>query len=942
MSRCTNLRSGDFGIVASSFMDFMNELSEDGRLSELEKYIWDSADINRWNLEKAKIVFEVLKLRNRDEAKNILSYMEHLEYGWQGSTYHLRNHCLCGDRNNHCKRNHKIDNTEEATSDAFEVIEYIFLHKNYGGITSYLFGYCLAALFSSRLKMDNLRVPYFLQIACERNSNIYRLIHEIVDICDVNTDLIEHCNMDIDYGYCDYEYVTVFPVQSTDKTLEDLVYNRDVPVIIDGYENEKFYGALLRETANIPGKMRTFDIKDRFNILPIFICPVIRSQYKNVLSIDLTGLDIDDECLEIIRENKQRLASWALELVKCSKDYFFQRNTKEDVMFRRTDEERPFFDDINKHINRIRKEYRHYTELTSKDVANIGFLTYFLSRYMEVFKKSIKLYYGTKFTYRTNFEAHNPSKLITGIVNCSTDILFKFHNTYSPTLPLTVSIVTNDPNLNSTKTKQARKKGEKYAKDIVKYYQSYGVSLRIMPEAEFKDDRYIFNIKLMPGTDGNLISRYSDEIRRLLELGFFAVDRSHSSIKIIASEKPLEECSLLKILKSSNFKESKMKIPYAVGYDMMGEMVIADIADFPHLLIGGTSGSGKSSALHSLLMSIVCKQRADKVKLLLLDFGASGLKMFENTPHMVAPTITASEIEKGRVYIFALIALMERRLAELEFIDERKRDKELDLWPAIICVIDEFPTFIRKLTAGKVNKMSHMLLTDLLERARKVKIHLILAAQDSTKGNIAIKMTNIDAAIAFKCTNRYDSQAILHAPDAINLSGKGSMYFRCYQHEGLKRMQGSFMKPIEIIDMLDNMNFDSNDIEGQWNEVFETKLLPKFIDVEPESVSSSSEDTHVEMLVKISMWALGQDKISNKQIKDHFEMGYDRANLFLSELESFGLITKAKKGTKLPRTVIPKKIEDIPISTVEFLEKHGYNETNIKNALYRRKDTTKI
>lgn len=105
-------------------------------------------------------------------------------------------------------------------------------------------------------------------------------------------------------------------------------------------------------------------------------------------------------------------------------------------------------------------------------------------------------------------------------------------------------------------------------------------------------------------------------------------------------------------------------------------------------------------------MSIVCKQRADDVKLLLLDFGASRLKMFENTPHMIVPTITVSEIEKGRQCILALIHLMEQRLAELDVIDERKRDKELEKWPSIIYVIDEFPTFIRKLTTGKANKMS--------------------------------------------------------------------------------------------------------------------------------------------------------------------------------------------------------------------------------------------
>ena len=256
MSEITKLKVDDFNFISESFRRFLCDLRDGERLSELGKYIPSNNDV-KWNVEKAKILLETLKLKNHDDVDKIISYMEHAHYGWQGGTYRFNNQCLC--KNHHCKRNYKIDNTEEATSDAFEAIDLIFFNETYGAITTYIFGYCLAALFSSRLNKEHLHMPYFLQIACERNSNVYRLIHEIVGICDVNTNLIEHCNMDFDYGYCDYDYVTVFPSQSVDKILDALVCNHDVPVVIDGYENEKFYNALLRETANIPGKMRSLD-----------------------------------------------------------------------------------------------------------------------------------------------------------------------------------------------------------------------------------------------------------------------------------------------------------------------------------------------------------------------------------------------------------------------------------------------------------------------------------------------------------------------------------------------------------------------------------------------------------------------------------------------------------------------------------------------------------
>lgn len=234
-------------------MNYIEKLWDDGWLSELDEYI-PYKGTAKWNVENIKIILEVLKIRNRNKIENILSYMKYPEYGWQGGTYHLSNHCLRCGRNDHCKKNHMIDDTWKATSDAFAYIDEIFLHKKYGSITTYILGYCLAALFSSRLKLDGLRIPYFLQIACERNSNIYRLIHKIVEICDINTGLIKNCRIDFDYGYCDYDYVTVFPTQSTEKALNGLLCNRDIPVIIDGYENEKFYAALLREIANVPGK----------------------------------------------------------------------------------------------------------------------------------------------------------------------------------------------------------------------------------------------------------------------------------------------------------------------------------------------------------------------------------------------------------------------------------------------------------------------------------------------------------------------------------------------------------------------------------------------------------------------------------------------------------------------------------------------------------------
>lgn len=153
------------------------------------------------------------------------------------------------------------------------------------------------------------------------------------------------------------------------------------------------------------------------------------------------------------------------------------------------------------------------------------------------------------------------------------------------------------------------------------------------------------------------------------------------------------------------------------------------------------------------------------------------------------------------------------------------------------------------------------------------------------------------------------------------------MYFISEQHPGIKRLQSSFIEPEEIIDMLDNMKFDYGYIEGEFNEVLSfSQLLTQFSNAESEPDSSESENEDERLSVQIILWTLGKENISNKQIKDHSWMGYDRAKIFLKALENFGIIPEQRKGTKLPRTVYQDKAK-------EFLEAHGYNDDGSKKAL---------
>ena len=274
---------------------------------------------------------------------------------------------------------------------------------------------------------------------------------------------------------------------------------------------------------------------------------------------------------------------------------------------------------------------------------------------------------------------------------------------------------------------------------------------------------------------------------------------------------------------------------------------------------------------------------------------------------------------------------MENRLKKKDSFDERKFIEECKRWPSIVCIIDEFPAFIQQLSYGRGNKKSSAVIEDLLARARKVKIHLVLTAQDTTKAGTGIKNTNLAAGIAFRCTNWHTSKVIIGESDAVNLFGKGAMYFRCDQYEGLRRLQGSFMPTEEIIDMLDAMDFSQISAGKQYDEVqlgsetlFEnTQLGSSLITCDTEIEA----DLDKQRFIEIVMWMRDdkKEKISNKQLKDKFEMGYDRANRFLQMLEDAGIISEQKKGTKLPRTVNQDKLE-------EFLNSHRYTSDVTEDA----------
>lgn len=891
----------DFG----SLDEFIKELEEEDVL-ELKKYVHTVIKSHPKrrvaDMDKLKVFVSLMSLPDAD-IKKILSYLESTGYGWHGNKYILNNSCLRFLPLSHCKKKSNVGNTEKATDILREIYD-IFFDEEYGKMTLFIFNYCLTALFIKRLHQDGFSMPFFLQIACDRNSVLYQLIEKIVEICDVNSGLFSKCT-NVDHAHCGYIHQTYYPTQFTAKDVDDLIHNKDIPVIIAGHENERYYHSLLREIVNIPNKKNVLGLKDKFNFLPIFICPMIKSSFDNVFDIDLTDLDVNKNYLNLLRKNEQMLASWVLDLVTESEERLL---LKKDVYS--TLSKHPFSGKIKAYINYIS---RNYPDITLNNAKNVGLLNFFFKGCLRAFNRLCTFSLDEKFAC---FEPKGQTleKNIAMLTNLSERKLVEFHRRYLPS-----------PSGEGIQNKEATR----LAKQIEKHYRALKVFIRVVI-ADVKDDRYIFNIDTLQETkDADVSGKIGTVQRRMKKYECFKVDlRDKKSIKLIVAEKPLEDNSLIEILKHEDFANSKMEIPYAVGFDETGNMCIEDLAEFPHLLLAGATRSGKSTAIKSLLMSIAYKYRTGDVNVLLMDFLGkkdSDFAMFNKLPFISSPVIT-----NPMVGLKAILSLHEE-------MKKRMQDENLPNMPYIVCVIDEFPRLFDDIEKGSKESLEFAI-TKLLSVGRHAKIHLVLAVQDPAKKHIVCGIGNISARIALKCAHYQNSVAILGRQGADKLLGAGQMIFDSPSCRD-KRLQGSYITEIDMGKLLDEIKETYVQQNKYHFNVNEMKLTSAFMEMEsgemilmnPKTSRFNSED---EKLADAIIWSLSQNQIANSRLQDYLKIGNNRASRMLKRMEELCLLEKMHG--KLGWAVVPNCIEDMSGEIIKILGSYGRTEIDINSALLKR------
>lgn len=350
-------------------------------------------------------------------------------------------------------------------------------------------------------------------------------------------------------------------------------------------------------------------------------------------------------------------------------------------------------------------------------------------------------------------------------------------------------------------------------------------------------------------------------------------------------------------------EQEKAKILVSLGKDLMGRVQTADISKMPHLLVAGSTGSGKSVCINSFIASILMRYRPEEVKLVLVDPKKVELSNYNGIPHLLWPVVT--DPKKANTALQRVVAMMEDRYETFSEVGVKnissynewvEKEKEKDPTSSkekmyyLVVIIDELADLM--LVASKEVEDSIMRITQM---ARAAGIHLIVATQrPSTDVITGVVKANIPSRISFAVASQIDSRTILDHAGAEKLLGKGDMLYLPMGENNPKRIQGCFITDEEIQRVIDY-------VCGQQKVSYDDSLT-KAIEEEHNPVSGSKESFDDPLYDEIYAFAVETGKISASLIQRRFRLGYNRAARIIDLLEDRGIIGP-QNGSK-PREVL--------------------------------------
>lgn len=375
-----------------------------------------------------------------------------------------------------------------------------------------------------------------------------------------------------------------------------------------------------------------------------------------------------------------------------------------------------------------------------------------------------------------------------------------------------------------------------------------------------------------------------------------------------------EVISLREIIESDSFHDSPSKMTIALGKDINGRIKVASLETMPHLLIAGSTGSGKSVMLNAMIMSFLYKATPDEVRMIMVDPKRVELGIYEGIPHLLTPVIT--EPKKATNALRNAVLEMERRLKLLAaqgvrnidqynrkmtqlrkepltlFDEESAEDEENRPLPYVLILIDELADLMM-LERANVEEC----ITRLAQMARAVGMHLVLATQRPSVDVITgLIKANFPSRISFRVATRVDSRTVLDSMGAEHLLGRGDMLFLPPGSSRLTRVHGAYVTEVETNSVVD---FWKNQAEPEYDESF-LMTPPSEEDVEDDAEQFDGEqDPMYEDAVRV---VLEMGKASTSTLQRRLRLGYGRAARILDMMQREGIIGPPD-GSK-PREVL--------------------------------------
>ena len=338
------------------------------------------------------------------------------------------------------------------------------------------------------------------------------------------------------------------------------------------------------------------------------------------------------------------------------------------------------------------------------------------------------------------------------------------------------------------------------------------------------------------------------------------------------------------IIDSDVFRNAKSKITFAVGKDISGNEIVADLKSMPHLLIAGSTGSGKSVCINSIITSLLYKARPDEVKLVLVDPKVVELANYNGIPHLLIPVVT--DPAKAAAALNWAVAEMDERYRkfaeegtrELSSFNEHMRfeGREDEVMPQVVIIIDELADLMMVAPSQVEDSICR-----LAQKARAAGMHLIVATQRPSVDVITgVIKANIPSRIAFAVSSQVDSRTILDMAGAEKLVGKGDMLFNPLGSGKPLRVQGTFISDQEVNDVISFVKAQTEE-EPEYSE----KVIDRI--ERANSVVSSVEDKAPddELLSDAIELVVQAQQASVSMLQRRFRIGYNRAARIVDMME---------------------------------------------------------